>query len=306
MKHKKYRKILYIVLSILVFIAIEFFDIAPNDLKTSIKDLDQKNKVEKKVLQTDGNLTVSFLNVGQADCIYIHHKDHSMLIDAGNNEDGKYLVDYFQSLGIEKFDYVVGTHPHEDHIGGLDDMIRAFSVNAVYMPKIATTTKTFEDVLNAVKEKNLKIATPTIGDTFSLGDAVLEVISVHNDASDLNDSSIVLHLTYGKVSYLFTGDASSKVEKEILEKDISSDVLKVGHHGSEYSSNLDFLKKVNPKYAIISVGKDNIYDHPRLETLEKLESLNVEIYRTDELGTITTVTDGENIKISYKETNTNG
>lgn len=306
MKSKKFRKILYAILFLLVLVVMEFLDITPDNLKTSIKDINRENNTVKKVTATDGDLEVIYVDVGQADCTYIKQGNYSMLIDAGNNSDGKLLVEYFKSIGVERFDYVVGTHPHEDHIGGLDDIISNFDIGTIYMPKVGTTTKTFEDILDAVKMKNLKIATPSIGDTFPLGKSKLEVVSIKNEASDLNDTSIVLHLNYGEVSYLFMGDASKKIEKEILDKDIASDVIKVGHHGSEYSTDLEFLKKVNPKYAIISVGESNIYDHPKLETLEKLEGLNIEIYRTDELGSITTITDGKNIKFSYEKTNTNG
>ena len=306
MNNKKFKKFLGFILFALIIVLIEFLDVTPKELKTSIKSVNnQATKVEKRNI-VDGTIEVSFIDVGQGDSILIQTGDHSMLIDGGNNSDGKLLVEYFKSLGIKKFDYVVGTHPHEDHIGGLDNIISSFDIGTIYMPKVATTTKTFEDVLDVVKEKNLQIFTPSIGDKFYLGDAKVEVLSVKNDASDLNDTSIVLRLEYGNVSYIFMGDASTKIEKELLNKNIESDVLKVGHHGSEYSTDINFLKKVNPKYAIISVGENNIYDHPKTETLEKLESLNIETYRTDELGTIKTISDGNDIKFSYERTDTNG
>ena len=249
---------------------------------------------------------MSFLDVGQADSILINANNKYMLIDAGNNEDGEKLVMYLKSLGIEKFDYVVGTHAHEDHIGGMDNIIDSFDIGTFYMPDVITTTKTFEDVLDSLEKKNLNFDTPQIGSTFDLGKAKIETIYVGKDSKNLNNSSIILKLTYGNVSFLFTGDTESDVEKTLLNKDIESDVLKVAHHGSNTSSSNAFLKKVNPKYAIISVGTGNSYGHPKSVILDRLEKLGTKIYRTDELGTIIVTTDGEKIEVSNVKTDTNG
>lgn len=257
-------------------------------------------------IDVSGNIKVSFIDVGQADCILIQDNGKNMLIDAGNNEDGDKLVKYFKSLGINEFKYLVGTHPHEDHIGGLDNIINNFDIGKVYMPNVITTTATFEDVIDAIDKKGLGITVPKIGDNISLGDASVRVIYTGTDASDLNNTSIVLKLVYGNVSFLFMGDATSKVEKEILDRDIESSVLKVGHHGSKYSSTNDFLRKVNPRYAVISVGKDNSYGHPASTTLSKLNKLGVLVYRTDKLGTIVVTSDGNDINISNYVTDTNG
>ncbi len=256
--------------------------------------------------KTSSNLEVSFLDVGQADSILIQNKEEFMLIDAGNNNDGDLLVDYFHSLGIEEFQYVVGTHPHEDHIGGLDTIINEFQIDKIYLPDVITTTTTFTDLLGAIENKNMTYTVPTIGETFSLGEANIEVIYTGTDTTDLNNTSIVLKLTFGNTSFLFTGDATSTTEKQILNKDINADVLKVGHHGSKYSTTDEFLNKVNPKYAIISVGKNNSYGHPNQSTLDKFKQKNIQIFRTDELGTILVTSDGETITIDSIETNTNG
>ena len=205
------------------------------------------------------NVEVSFLDVGQADSILISSNDEYMLIDAGNNSDGPLLVKYFQNLGIQEFKYVVGTHPHEDHIGGLDDIINSFNIDKIYLPDAITTTKTFEDVLDAIDNKNKTYTVPKIDSTFNLGNATFKVIYTGTDTSDLNNTSIVLKMTYKNISFLFTGDTTSKNEQKILNKDIKSTVLKVGHHGSKYSTSSAFLDKVNPKYAIIEVGQNNIY-----------------------------------------------
>ena len=299
---KKTRSLIGVIFIILVAIFALFY--GPEDLKTSIKDT--KDTFLEKDIKTNGELEVYFIDVGQGDSILIKEKDKTMLIDAGNNEDGALLVDYFKELGISKFDYIIGTHPHEDHIGGLDNVINEFDVDKIYMPKVSTTTITFEEVLDAIRNKGLTVSTPDIGYEFNLDNADIKVLHVNNDVKDLNDASIVLKLTFGNNSFLFMGDAPKKVEKSILNQNIKADVLKVGHHGSEYSSSMEFLKNVSPTYAIISCGKNNIYKHPKDITLENLESLDVSIYRTDELGTIKTISDGKNIKISYEKTNTNG
>lgn len=251
-------------------------------------------------------LTIYFLDVGQADSILIKSDDKYMLIDAGNNADGSLLVEYFSSLGINKFDYVIGTHAHEDHIGGMDDIINNFDIGTFYMPDAITTTKTFEDVLDALDNKNIYFDVPNIDDSFSLGDSIIEVVYVGNNDSDLNSTSIVLKLTYNNVSFLFTGDISSEIEDSILNCSIDSDVLKVAHHGSKYSSSLNFLNKVNPKYAVISVGNDNSYGHPDNIVLERLDQLKVETYLTSRDGTLVFTSDGDRINIQTIETTVDG
>lgn len=291
------------IFNIIIMVFIVLYSIFGTDLIKDIKNnmASVSNITDREednvAAEVSGDLEVYFLDVGQADSILIREDGYNMLIDAGNNEDGQGLVDYFNDLGIEKFDYVVATHPHEDHIGGMDDIINNFEIDNYLMPDVLTTTKTFEDVLDALEANKLSYETPTINSKFNLGDSVIDIIYVGDDTSDLNDSSIVLKLTYGNNSFLFTGDATSNIEKEILDKDIQSDVLKVAHHGSNYSSTLEFIKKVNPKYAVIEVGENNIYNHPSLTTLDKLNNINAKIYRTDKDGTIIFKSDGKDISI---------
>ena len=255
---------------------------------------------------TKGNLNVYYFDVGQADSILLANDDKYMLIDAGNNADGKNIVNYLKKLGVKKIDYLVATHAHEDHIGGMDDVINSFNIGTFYMPDVVTTTKTFEDLIIALEDNNVKVDTPNIGDIFLFGSCKFEVLHLDDDERDLNNTSIVLRGLYGNNSFLFMGDATSEVEKEILNSNIDSDVLKVGHHGSRYSSSVNFLKKVTPKYSIISVGEDNSYDHPHSVTFTKLEEVLSSVYRTDIDGTIFVTSDGKDIKIEKMDLSLNG
>lgn len=244
-------------------------------------------------------LKVHFIDVGQADSILIQTPDgKSMLIDAGNNADGQAVVSYLKGQGVSKIDILVGTHPHEDHIGGMDNVINSFEIGQIYMPKVSHTTKTYEDVLTAISRKGLKITSPTPGSTFSLGEVRFTILAPNSSTyEDMNDYSIVLKMEYGNTSFLFTGDAEQVSENEIIAKgyNLKADVLKVGHHGSSSSTSQAFLDKVSPKYAVIMVGSDNNYGHPHKETMDKLEAKGIPVYRTDENGTIVATSDGNNI-----------
>lgn len=306
MNDKKLNKLIKIIIGLVILIVItiqgNLFDNVSN-ATASINDSNKSDKIDAKVNE---NFSVSFIDVGQADSVLIRNGNYNMLIDAGNNEDGEKLVNYFKSLGIEEFTYVFATHPHEDHIGGMDDIINNFKIDNYYMSNKLSTTKTFMDVLDALDGRNLKYTVPNKGDTLKLGDANIKVIYPGDDKSNINDSSIVLKVTYGKNSFLLTGDATSNVERKIYNEDIKSDVLKVAHHGSSYSSTDVFLDKVKPYYAVISVGKNNIYNHPSNKTLEKLNKRNIKVYRTDLDGTIVFISDGDNLSVKALKTDTNG
>ena len=306
MNDKKLNKLIKIIVGVVILIVVaiqgNLFDNVSN-VAASINDSTKSDKIDATV---EGKLSVSFLDVGQADSVLIRNGNYNMLIDAGNNEDGEKLVNYFKSLGIEEFTYVFATHPHEDHIGGMDDIINNFKIDNYYMSNKLSTTKTFMDVLDALDRRNLKYTVPNKGDTLKLGDANIKVIYPGDDKSNINDSSIVLKITYGKNSFLLTGDATSNVERKIYNEDIKSDVLKVAHHGSSYSSTDVFLDRVKPYYAVISVGKNNIYNHPSNKTLEKLNKRNIKVYRTDLDGTIIFISDGDNLSVKALKTDTNG
>ena len=303
MKKKRNNKFLRKL--IIVLLIIGYYYIKDYQESYSTKD-NQPKEQEVQVQQVSSDLTIHYIDVGQADSILIINKEYSMLIDAGNNEDGPLLVDYLKEQNITKIDYVVGTHPHEDHIGGLDDIIDNFNIQEVYLPEVMTTTKTFEDVLDSIETKELEITIPTIGDKFTLGEMNFEVIYTGTNEKDLNSSSIILKMTFGNYSYLFTGDTTEEIEKTILEKNINIDILKVSHHGSKYSSCEEFLKVATPTYAIISAGAGNSYGHPEQETIDRLKKHTDKIYITKDIGTIVLTSDGTSININTYKTNTNG
>ena len=253
--------------------------------------------------------SVIFVDVGQGDCEIIRLADgRNILIDAGTDEGEYDLVKKIKDYGIKKFDIVIATHPHEDHIGGMDAVIDSFEIGTVYMPDAATNTKTFESLLDSIENKNAKVIKAKAGVNVIDEENINMVFVAPNSDKyeDLNNYSAVLKFTYGDCSFLFTGDAEKLSENEILENswDVRADVLKVGHHGSSTSSSTDFIDAVNPDYAIIEVGADNEYGHPHKETEKVLK--NTKTYRTDVCGDITAVCDGVNIKITTEDGEKNG
>ncbi len=245
-----------------------------------------------------GTLEVHFIDVGQGDSILLKQGKEYMLIDGGGGDDEAVLKDYFSSLGISSFKYVVGTHTHEDHIGSLDYVVNNYSVEKIYFPKTTASTKTFENFVLAAQNKGLNFTSPSPGNSFYLGDAKCTILAPNGaEYSNGNNYSIVMKVQYGDISFMLTGDAEEESEREILSKGVSleSTVLKLGHHGSETSTSEAFLSGVNPKYAVISVGVDNKYDHPKISTMDKLKARGIPVYRTDENGTIVAITDGSEI-----------
>lgn len=248
-------------------------------------------------------LKVHFLDVGQGDSIFIElPTNETILIDASIKDASDKIINYLKEEKVSKIDYVFATHPHSDHIGGMSAVIKAFDIGQIYMPKAVTTTKTYENLLLTIKDKNLKIKTAKAGNTIiDTDDLKLVVLAPNQDSYEsLNNYSIVLKLTYKEKRFLFTGDAETLSEKEITG-DVEADVLKVGHHGSRTSTSQAFLNKVNPSYAVISVGLNNDYKHPHQEVLDRLEKKNIKIYRTDQNGDIIFTTDGYNIDVKVEK-----
>lgn len=250
-------------------------------------------------LQAASGLEVHFLNVGQGDATLIRCGAHAMLIDAGGEDDTEPVLNYIlNKQGLTELDYVIGTHPHEDHIGSLDEVIKAVEVSEVMLPDVTTNTNTFMEVLTAIDEKGLEILVPEPGETYELGDASFTVIAPNDSYGDeLNDWSIGIKLTYGDTSFVFTGDAEADAEKDIVASgaDLQADVWKAAHHGSDTSNSEAILEAVHPDYAVISCGQNNNYGHPHEEVLERFRQHDIQVFRTDQQGTITAYSDGARI-----------
>ena len=261
-------------------------------------------KIDKPIT-TNNNLEIYFLDVGEADSTLIRKDNTNILIDGGNNKDGKKLVNYFKSLNIDTFDYVIATHPHEDHIGGLDYIIREFNVNNYLNIDIKIDSLTYEDIIKETDKKGIERKVPKIDEEFNINDLNFKILYLDNNYEDINNSSMVVRLVYKNTSYLFMADAEKETEEKILDKDIKSDVLKVGHHGTQYATSANFISKVKPRYSIISCGLNNDYGFPKQVVLEKLEKINSKIYRTDLDHTIKLISDGESINVETIETDTN-
>lgn len=255
-------------------------------------------------------LYVWFVDVGQADCTLVRCGGETMLIDGGNRSDGPLVADYLQSLGVEKIDLLVNTHAHEDHLGGLPDVIGAIPVERALLSSAGYDSAYGADLLAALKGQNVPYDTAAAGETFMLGGADVQVVGpVSQSGEDLNNTSIVLRLTYNGRSFLFTGDASQEEEKEILASGcpLQADVLRAGHHGSATASSYVFLREVLPSFVVISVGAGNSYGLPSEETLSRCRDVGAAVYRTDESGTVLATVDGQGtLAFDFLDTQTDG
>ncbi|WCM71460.1 MBL fold metallo-hydrolase [Clostridium perfringens] len=261
-------------------------------------DLTQDSKVPK-----DSELMISYMDVGQGDAAYIKVNGNDILIDAGPRSNSKELLEQLKAKNIDDFELVIATHPHEDHIGGMVDVFKEYEVKAFYSPKITHTTKTYENLVKAVKDEGLKTKELKGGMVIDLGEgAKFEVFTPQkSEYEELNDYSPIMKLNFGDTSYLFTGDAEKLAEEEALAKyktSLDSDVIKFGHHGSSSSSSNAFIEAVSPKYGIISCAKDNKYGHPHRETLDIIKKYNIKTFRTDTDGEIILTSDGKSINFN--------
>ena len=252
----------------------------------------------------DSELEVHYIDVGQGDCIYIASGSENMLIDCGEASEAGKVTEYLQSLGVRKIDRVVGTHPHSDHMGGMSCIIETFDVGEFMIPHIPDeqlpTTVYFNKFLDAVEKYDVKLTEARTGDTFMLNEAECEVIAPNSDRYEgMNNYSIVIFMRHGANTLLFTGDAESESEHEMVQSGRLSkvNVLKAGHHGSATSSSAEFLREISPDAVVISCGKDNSYGHPAQSTLRRLGKYTKNIYRTDKMGTIIICSDGSEIKV---------
>ena len=262
-----------------------------NSVLTSIFGQENTNE-EEKYKTAEGELILTMIDVGQADSFLFVQNDKVALIDCGTRETGEDVVKYLKKLGIEKIDYLFGTHPHDDHMGGMYDVITNFEIGKIILPKIKTgevTTNWYLKLMKEIKNGDYEVENPKVGTIYELGDADMKVIGPLSEPEDnLNNYSTVLKVSFGKMDVIMTGDAESSVEKEILSlgENIDAEILKVGHHGSNTSNTKKFLDTISPDYALISAELGNSYEHPTKTVMERLEERDIEVYRTDENGTV--------------------
>lgn len=250
-------------------------------------------------IHEDSYFKITFLDVGQADAALIECDDQYMLIDGGNQADSNLIYTVLKNKNITHLNLLVASHAHEDHIGGISGALTYANADVVLCPTLSFDSKAFSNFKKNANANGGGIIIPSVGDTYYLGNASIQILGI-NSTDDTNNSSIVLKITYGNTSFLFTGDAEREAEQVILNSgyDLSSDVIKVGHHGSETSSTYPFIREVMPKYAVISVGKGNSYGHPHDNTLSRYKDADTKIYRTDLQGDIVCTSDGTNITFS--------
>ena len=238
-------------------------------------------------LLPEDSLSVHFIDVGQGDSILLLDSGEAMLIDSGIQSAGKTVADYIRSLGISKLDYVVATHNHSDHTGGLLTVIKTFDVDHYFITE-SEETKASQKALEAAKEQGCVIENPSPGKRIQLGESIVTVVGPLENYKEANNDSIVLKVSHGENTFLLTGDMERTAERDLVESgiDLEADVLKVGHHGSATSSSYIFLRAVNPEYSIISCGQDNDYGHPHEEPMSRLNDVGSTIFQTNKQGTI--------------------
>ena len=249
----------------------------------------------------DGELLeIHIIDIGQGDSALIRHKDSTILIDTGPRKSEYFLKNYLEKNGVDSIDFVILTHPHEDHIGGAATVLGNFKVDKLLLTDLEATNYTFENLLDSIEENDIDAEIPALGDEYEIGDISFKILAPITTTDEANNMSLVVKFTFGDTDFLFTGDAEKDVEAELLErypeKELDCDFLKVGHHGSNTSSSAEFLEAVSPKIATISCAYDNDYGHPHGEVLARLEKYGVEtVLITKDEGSFIVYSDGENV-----------
>lgn len=260
----------------------------------------------ESVVESLGELTVHFIDVGQADCALLEYQGEYLLIDGGNREDGQLVVSYLEQQGVEALEAVICTHAHEDHVGGLPSVLAVYPTAAVYAPTKTYSSQIYDKFLYYTDQQGLEVTIPAPGDEISLGDVTGFFLGPVESYADTNNTSLVLRLEFGDTAFLFTGDMETDAESDMLnywgdENPLfSCDVLKVGHHGSNTSSGYRLLNAVDADYGVISVGAGNSYGHPHAEPLARFAQADMTILRTDELGHILAHCDGQTVTFTWQ------
>ena len=277
----------------------------PNDGSTDAtvppeEDNNDTTVIPHAELPEDSTFEVHYLDVGQGDCSLVLCDGHAMLIDGGESSESSKVYAYLKQHGVSHLDYMVASHAHSDHIGGLSGALNYATVDTAFCPVTDYDSKTFDSMIKYLDKQGVGITVPSAGDEFMLGSAHVQILGPQKTYDDPNDASIVMMVTYGETSFLFTGDAERTAEADILDAgyDLSSTVLKVGHHGSDTSTSYPFLREIMPEYAVIQVGKDNSYGHPTEDTLSRLRDAEVKVYRNDLQGDIVCSSDGKTVSFT--------
>lgn len=309
LSRKKLNQIIGTIITIIVIVlsAYEAYqEYKAKEASANVVEAQYTTGTSETIDLNNDKLNMVFFYVGQADCSLIKFRNRTMLIDAGNNEDGKNIANYLKEIGVTKINYLIGTHADEDHIGGLDDIVRELDIEKIYMPKVGSEVVNYKNVVKEAAKKNLIVETPKVGDKFNISDASCEVLAMMDKkgVSD-NNSSIVIQMNYGITKYLFMGDAEKEVENSRKWEKV--DVLKVGHHGSATSTSQTFLDQVKPHYSVVEVGKDNSYRLPNNNTIKRLEESGTTILRTDiNQSSFWMTSDGNTIETNEVKVNLDG
>lgn len=265
-------------------------------------------KDESQAVLPKDKLSVCYIDVGQGDSAFLSSGGKTMLIDCGESDETENVIDFLNEKGVKSLDYVIASHPHSDHMGGMYKIIDEFDIGEVIIPHLhdsdIPTTRYFEKFLDSCDAKNLSLTEAEPGNIFALGEAEVEIIAPCSDKYDnINNYSVGLFITHGENTFIFTGDAESKAEKEMLEsgKLRHADVYKAGHHGSSSSSSAKFMKEISPDHVVISCGAGNSYGHPNQKALDEMGKYTKNIYRTDLEGTIIFTSDGEKLTVSTEK-----
>lgn len=296
------------VLSVIIVVILVIFGYLYKD---KIGDL-VNEYIGDNTANLSGKLAVHFIDVGQGDSILIQNPDNEfILIDTGEKDQYEKLSSYLGHYNVKTLKYAIFTHPHSDHIGSADKIVKNYNIENIIMPEVYHDTKTFERLIDEIENKNLEITRAIPGDIYHFGEAEFIILAPNSEKyKSMNNYSVVIKLIYGSNSFLFTGDMEKESENEVIKycqnnnMSLSADVLKVAHHGSSTSSQSNFLKQINPIFAVIMCGSDNNYNHPNLKTVERIESTGAEVLRTDLEGDIIIISNGKNVSVAQKGRNT--
>ena len=305
MTKKKFVRYVAIAVTV-VCLLVELIGYIPGIAFNGWSDIAAAVGMKNPTVTAEGELEVHFIDVGNADAIFVRQEDKTLLIDAGESTTYNDLQWYLEDYGVTHLD-MIATHPHADHIGGMAKVLEHFSVGQFimsFMPESATpTTNTYLRMLEVLDEKDIPICEAKVGDVYELGTARLQILGPIEETTEKNDMSVVTRLTFGERAFLFTGDAESGVEKQLVNSgyDLSADVMKLGHHGSKTSNSSLLLKHVSPQCVVATCGADNDYGHPHKEVLKRLDAMDITLYRADISGNIVITTDGETFTVETEK-----